>query len=229
MSGGTISYTTVRTGIVTLFTSVFLTGCILNNSPTLTGPVDATDPGNSVVDSLATVDPASVDRGLKDEYAEVERAAKEWDAGAKLYAITINWPATLASGNSQRVYVFGSSTNEQVWWTLAINEQTHKRLRSLIPRSDYLGTDLDPVATQYWQINAVTALQAAEAAGGKEFREQNITGIQVTTSLIDQGPKGWLWWVVNYRVAQDYVKYYVDPKTGQVYDEDGEPLASTNG
>ena len=203
-----------------------LAGCGgLKNVPTVTLSDGATPTASATVDtSLLSIDPASVMPTFISEFNQVEELAKSWKPDAQFYGLTASWPTTLAQARGKRVYIFGSPSNPTVWWTVALNEQTNERIRSIIPKEDYLGTDLVPVAQQFWKLNALEALQIAEKAGGTTFRQNN-PGAEVTSTLAHRGPKGWLWWVVTYRADNNReLLVRIHPSSGEIYTEDGEPM-----
>lgn len=207
--------------ILTITLTVFLTGC-LKNSPTLEGPLGDTD--TPPIENLSTVDADTLTSGFITERQTADAMAKAWHADSVIYAMTVSWPPNLAEGRDKRVYVYGSATAPQVWWTVGINEQTDHSIPALIPRKDYLGTTLPAMQTAYWSLNPVQALQIAEEKGGKEFREDN-PGAEVTASLAQQGPNNWLWWVVSYRGNDtNQLRVRIHPQSGVVYDEQGQEL-----
>lgn len=107
-----------------------------------------------------------------------------------------------------------------------MNEQTGERIRALIPKEDYLGATLPPTPVEFWKINSLQALQIADAGGGQAFREQN-PGAEITASLTRQGPNDWLWWVVTYRgLNNQTTSVRIQPATGEIYDESGQPVTT---
>lgn len=205
-----------------------LTGCFGQNNPTFNAPASQLSASVSpALPTLLTTDAKSATADLIAEYQQALASARQWHADAKLYAVTVEWPPTLLTGLAKRVYVFGSAADHDQWWTLAINEQTKEHIRSYVPKSDYLGYELQPVSLAYWKINAVQALQIADANGGKDFRAAN-PGSEITESLAAIGPKGWLWWTVNYRGENNAEKHVIiHPSTGVVYDTDGDPVGAS--
>lgn len=205
-----------------------LSGCFGQNSPTLQAP--ASQLSSSALPALATLLTTNAQAATADlvtEYQQALAAAQQWHSDAQLYAMTVEWPPSLLPGNAKRVYVFGSAADHDQWWTLAVNEQTKDHIRSLVSKSDYLGYQLTPVNVSYWKINAVQALQIADTNGGKDFRQAN-PGSEITASLAEIGPNGWLWWTVNYRGESGAEKHIlIHPTTGVVYDSTGQPVGAS--
>lgn len=198
----------------------------MRNTPTL----KFSDQPTTSDDSLLSVDAQTLTETLAQEFEMAQNLATAWRSDAEPVAVTVTWPPNLARGRAKRVYVFGSPTETATWWTVAMHEQTGERVRSLIPKEDYLGPNVAPIARKYWQVNAVQALQIADGEGGKQFRQEH-PGAQVSASLITQGPKGWLWWIVSYRGEDNQtLQVRIDPATGDVYNENGDlvrPLEPT--
>lgn len=203
-----------------------LTGssCSLANNPTLNIDETTNTPASS--NTLLGVDPTEISDSLTKEFQDAQALAKTWRSDATLYAHTVNFPSSLARGESKRVYVFGSITALSDWWTVTVNEQTGERVRALIPREDYLGPTLPTVPLEFWAINSIQSLQIADEAGGKDFREEN-PGAEMTATLMRKGPNDWLWWTVDYRGLNNQVKTVrIHPMSGAVYDENGQPVAA---
>lgn len=202
---------------------VTLGGCLFQNSPTL----DLTSPPATEDNTIVSVDPTLVSTALLDEFNQVRTLAQTWRSDAQFYALTVSWPSNLARGRARRVYVFASPIDPNNWWTVAVNEQTEERMRSLIPREDYLEPMLEPIPMDFWKLNEIQAIQAAEANGGKAFREAN-PGAEVSATLARRGPNNWLWWVVRYRGLDDKdLIVRIHPGSGEIYNEQGEPVNST--
>lgn len=217
----------LRRPLIALLAASVLAGCGgLSNSPTLTPSPNTTTPTTSASASLLTVDPQTVLPSLISELAQVEELARAWRPDAQFYATTVSWPADLSLGRARRVYIFGSASVPTDWWTMAVNEQTNERMRALIPKEDYLGVHLPPMARQYWKIDALTALQTAEKAGGTAFRAAHPSA-DVTGTLAHLGPRGWLWWGITYRGAgEEELSVRIHPASGEVYNEQGELITS---
>lgn len=214
------------TFILIVLIASLLTGCsALKNVPIL----NISEAPDDTSENLATIDPSALTADYQAQLAKAETAAKEWQPDATLRAVAASWPSTLPLASSKQAYIFGSPNLPTTWWVYSYHEGNDERLRSEIPRSDYLGPDLPELPRQFWQLNAVEALQQAEKAGGAAFRESN-PGAEVTASLSVQGPKGWLWWLVSYRGLNDsQLTVRVHPSTGDLYDDEGNLLSSDEG
>ncbi len=228
-----------RWGILALVVLVALTGCGLKSSKETDAAQDEASAGstestesaatNSDSGTLVTLAPTSVELQLTTNLNRATNAAQVWHDDAVLTYVSVDIPASLAPASGNEVYVFGSASDPLNWWTYSIAQESDKFVRAIIPKEDYLGADVVPVNTQYWQMNYVEALQLAETNGGSSFRSSH-EGTRVTTFLSQRSPRGWLWWSVEYTAPSgDVFTLLVNPFRGEVVDETGNELAPPKG
>lgn len=177
--------------------------------------------------NLTNVDPLSLDDLITTNYNLAKSKAQDWQADSVLVNITIKLPRNLAYKQAAETYVFGSNSNPTNWFSFSISEQSSKYIRAVIPKEDYLGSDIKPINATYWKMNYLKAFQLAETNGGSTFRGAN-TNTDIVTTLANDEPKGWLWWKIEYK-STDTGKFLiikVNPNDSTVIDENGNPLST---
>lgn len=227
----------VRWIVASLAIALSLTSCGLKGSKTTeeTDSASSTESTDAAVSTetggstVATILPTSVDVQLTTNLNRATSAATTWQPDAVLTYVSVEVPASLAPDAGNEVYVFGSPKDATNWWTYSIAEENGKFVRAIIPKEDYLGADVVPINTEYWQMNYVEALQLAEGSGGASFRSAH-EGTRVTTFLSQRSPRGWLWWTVEYTAPTgDVFTLLVNPFRGEVVDETGTEVAPPKG
>lgn len=167
---------------------------------------------------LTNLDPTSALEEIKSNYNTAELKATQWQSGAVLYSASAKITPTLDWQDVVEVYTFGSNSQPNFWWTISISVRSKNYIRAIIPKEDYLGSNLRTVTLEYWKINYVEAFQIAERNGGKEWREkQKSTNYQITTTLAHGDPKNYLYWIVEYQNSDGS-----DKKTVQINAYNGE-------
>ncbi|MBI4185520.1 hypothetical protein HY524_00535 [Candidatus Berkelbacteria bacterium] len=221
--------------VALLLVSLTLSGCSLGKKTSDTS-TSSTTQNQSTSDtqqpsptgdpnSLTGLLPSSINTKVTTNLNLATNAAHAWQSDAVLTYVSVELPATLAPDSGNEVYVFGSAADNTNWWTYSIAQDTGKFVRALIPREDYLGATLDPVNTNYWNMNYVEALQLAESNGGADFRSKNAS-TRVTIFLSQRAPRGWLWWTVEYTAASgEQLTLLVNPNRGEVVNEAGDEVA----
>lgn len=205
-----------------------LTGCLKSNpteTPTTeesTTSSQTTEPVTTVSD-LTNLAPASFDTDLMTHFTLGKAAARAWKPDAVLSYVSVTL-ATLAPNKGSEVYVFGSASDLDNWFTYSVSQDTGKSVRAIIPKADYLGSQLTPINEAYWSMNYVQALQLAEQNGGATFRISN-PNPQMTVYLSNRTPRGWLWWTVEYTGASgETLVLLINPYLGGVADAQGNQL-----
>lgn len=177
------------------------------------------------VQDLTNIDSTTV-VGISGDLTKAKEMAVQWQADAKLYHLAMKLPADLSINNSTETFTFGSDKDTNNWWTISISQKSNKYIRAIIPKEDYLSSGLTPAKLDYLNVNYVKAFQLAETNGGKAFRQKNATAT-VTLNLANGQPKGWLWWVAEYKSADgETLSVRIDPNLGQVVDEQGSPVTT---
>lgn len=205
-----------------------LTGCLksrtTDNTTTSTAPetTESTTQTPTVSD-LTTLAPATFDTDLTTHFTLGSAAATAWKPDAVISYVSVTLP-TLTPNTGSEVYVFGSASDLDNWFTYSVSQETGKSVRAIIPKADYLGSQLTPINQAYWSMNYVQALQLAEQNGGATFRINN-PNPQLTIYLSNRTPRGWLWWTVEYKAASGAtLVLLINPYLGGVKDEQGNDL-----
>lgn len=178
--------------------------------------------------NLTNIEPTTIDDLVTTNYNLAKSKAQDWKSDAVLVNLTVKLPKNLAANQATETYVFGSATDSLNWFSFSISEQSSKYIRAVIPKEDYLGTDIKPINFSYWKMNYVKAFQLAETNGGETFRADNQNS-EVITTLANDEPRGWLWWKIEYKSAdtgQNLIRK-INPNDGTVIDESGNPLSTT--
>lgn len=179
----------------------------------------------TTTEDLTNID-ASTIVGITTDLNTAKEKALEWQEDAALYHLAVKLPADLSTGNATETFTFGSDKDKANWWTISISQKSNKYIRALIPKEDYLGADLTPAKLDYLNTNYVQAFQLAETNGGKAFRQKNAS-TTITMNLSNSQPKGWLWWVAEYKAPDgETLNIRIDPNLGQVVDEQGNPVSA---
>jgi len=204
-----------------IFAAMVLTG--LSCTKKSSQPTETTT--TTTVQDLTNIDPTTV-VGITTDLNKAKEKALEWQSDAKLYHLAIKLPSDFSIGNATETFTFGSNKDSNNWWTISLSQKSGKFIRAIIPKEDYLGSDLTAAKLDFLNTNYVKAFQLAETSGGKAFRQKNATAV-VTLNLANGQPKGWLWWVVEYKSADgETLNIRIDPNLGQVVDEQGNPITT---
>jgi hypothetical protein len=195
-----------------------LLGCGLKKTTEPTTPPTAPEAPQVSVDT-------STAKAKQDENFQLAKSkAAIWYADSVFYQLQVKVGSQLDLSSGTETYVFGSPKDTGNWWTIAISQSSGKFIRAVIPKEDYLGADLSPAKLDFWKTSYGDALVTSEANGGQDFRAQN-TISEVSITLSNGQPNGWLWWVVEYKgTGGETFKARVEPGTGTAYDEQGNPL-----
>lgn len=163
--------------------------------------------------SLANIDPSEFDELVKTQYASGRKKAEEINPNYKLSAIQIILPSLEINVGDTR-YIFSSPTDSQNNFTITFSNTSNNYLRAIIPKDDYLG-DLAIMDTSLWKFNYVTAIQIAEKAGGKEWREKN--GLSSVEILLFQDTSlNILKWTVQYDNGSQDFSININASNGKI-------------
>jgi hypothetical protein len=203
---------------------VLLAGCS-GRGGAATEPTASTTTESPAAAAITTVDPTTVDQALADQLTAARTKAKEWQADALLHAVNVELPTDLGADGSAVTFVFGSPAAPNDWWTYSVNDATKRSIRATIPKTDYLGSALTPVSTQFWKMNYVQAFQLADGNGGAQVRAAH-PDARVKLYLNHREPRQWLWWTVEY-IGGDQVllTLLVNPNRGEVVNTNGTNIA----
>lgn len=176
---------------------------------------------------LATVDPVMYDAELTANYEKSQVAATTWNKDAQLVMVSIKLPSDLSISNATETYTYGSPNDVYYWWTYSLSEFSGKTVRALVNKEDYLGTNVKPISINFWRTNFIEAFQIADNNGGREFRQNN-QNVSISETLSVSQPKGWLWWLVEYKTPLgESFSVRINPNDKSVVDESGE-IITTN-
>lgn len=175
---------------------------------------------------LTTIDPTTISTTFLTNYNTAKEKAILWKGDAKLVTLTVKLPQDLSLNKATETFVFGSDSDPDYWWTFSISESSGKYVRALIPKEDYLGTATTAIAEKYWKTNYLQAFQKADSYTGKSFRTSN-SEVEVIVTLSHGDPKGWLWWLVEYKSADgNSTKVRINPGDLTIVDDLGNTISS---
>lgn len=181
---------------------------------------------NVATSNLTNTDASTADSLMVQNYELARTKAASWKPDAVLVAVQVKLPLDLSVNKANETFIFGSASDTNNWWSFSVSEQSGKFVRAIIPKEDYLGTDIKPIQTKYWKMNYAKAFQLADAAGGSAFRNNN-PDTQVTQTLRQMQPNGWLWWEVEYKSPTNKLILKVNPNDANIVDESGNPVSAT--
>lgn len=223
--------------VAILVVPFLLTGCLPKKAPKSkpssspaglgASPKAATSPVATVVDgTYLTIEPDQLSETLAATRRMAEEKVKAWQADAVLYHLSVTLPANLAAGAATEVYTFGSKGDAYNWWTITNSGKTGKSVRAIIPKEDYLGTELAPIPIQFWKISYIEAFQLAQAAGGGEYLA-SYPDARINLGLSVSQPKDYLWWSVEYQADdQPALRILINPATKEAVNESGVPITA---
>lgn len=175
---------------------------------------------------LATVDPTAYDAQLTANYEQSQASATAWNKDAQLVMVSVKLPSDLSLNNATETFTYGSPSDVYYWWTYSLSESSGKTVRALVNKEDYLGTNVKPISINYWRTNYIEAFQIADNNGGKEFRQNN-QNVTVSETLSVSEPKGWLWWLVEYKTPLgESFSVRINPNDQTIVGESGEVITS---
>ena len=148
-------------------------------------------------DNLLTIDPGTLAAEIKEGLELAQNKAEDWQSNAMLVAVQVEIPGSLKKAYLSTRYIFSSTSTSYYYWTIALTSGNENYVRALIPKEDYISTDLKVILSQFWKYNYIEALQIAEQNGGTNWRQtHNLGGVKMVLSRGQ--PQGWLYWQVEY-------------------------------
>lgn len=159
---------------------------------------------------LTNIDPADFNEFTKEELDLAYAKAREIDPDYTLSALEIEIGSTLKPETVITRYIFTSKSDTSHNWMITISAANRQYIRAKVPKTDYLG-DIQPINLQLWKFNYVSALQIAESAGGKYWREGEKDDFQgVILSLKTDSNNSWLVWNAEYKSSESSTSYKID-------------------
>jgi len=187
-------------------------------SPSPSASTSTTASAEPNKNDLTNLDPSSALDETKANFKVAQEKAILWHPDAVLYSTSAKITSTLDWQDVIEVYTFGSAQEPANWWTISISVRSKNYVRAIIPKEDYLGANLTPIALQYWKINYLEAFQTAEKNGGKDWRNnQKNSNYQITVTLAHAEPNNYLYFIVEYQNSDGS-----DKKTIQINANNGE-------
>jgi len=184
-----------------------------NPSNTNTQATSSSSSSQTKISNLTNLDPADFDSLVKTEYALATEKAEAQNPANKLTGIQIKINADMDPESVETIYVFTSAVNDVNNWVITLAGQNQNYVRALIPKEDFFG-NADPINTELWKYNFVTALQLAEKNGGSTWREQN-TLLGIVLTLKHTGTNNWLLWTVSYTGEKENYTIQLDANSGK--------------
>ncbi len=172
-------------------------------------------------DNLANISAQDYNDILKSNFAIASKKALEWKKDAQFVFLKIQIPGDLNLKKITETYVFTSTASKTLYWTIGFDLEKNY-IRALIWKDDFLKEESPKkIATQFWEIDWITAFQKAEIMGGKEFREKHQEDLEITINLTHAQPKNYLYWIVTYNSLESGEKKIVqiNASTGEVLEE----------
>ncbi len=154
--------------------------------------------------------------------AKTKILAASWQDDAVFTAYNFNVPANLSPNSVVETFIFGSAKDADNWWTCSVDSKG-KTLRAIIPKDDYLGSNLSPISEQYLKISYSEALKTADDKGGIVFKSQYPDNSEVLT-MTQSAPNNWLWYVIEFKSTDKNQKIRISANDGNIYDDNGQPM-----
>lgn len=161
--------------------------------------------------NLLTIEADTIEALQSEKLNFANKKANDWQSNSKLVAVQVEVPSSLRKENVSTRYIYSSPSVNYYYWTIAISADNTSYIRALIPKEDYLNSNLDIILNDFWKFNYVQALQIADENGGSDWRETNNLG-QVTMVLSRGQPNNYHYWNIEYVAV----------------DEDGQRIDSNN-
>ncbi len=165
-------------------------------------------------ENLLTIDGDTVEPNQREKLDFANKKSQQWQSNAKLVAVQVEIPSSLREDSVSTRYIYSSPSVNYYYWTIAISADNTSYIRALIPKEDYLSSNLDIILNDFWKINYAEALQIADENGGSDWREANALG-QVSLVLSRGQPNNYHYWNVEY-VAVDQDGQRVDSQSYKV-------------
>jgi len=140
-----------------------------------------------------TQDPASFDEQFNLFKNQANELAIAYRKDAKLVYVRVKIPAGFNSSLFQYTFVYDSNSDQQNHWVITFEKNADNFIRAVIPKQDFLGSDLKQILPLYWKTNFVTALQKAEPVIGEAFRREHGNDYKIELDLGRKGDESLTW------------------------------------
>ena len=220
--------------IILVFFAIMIIGALVwfwFNQKNQPQPEPETQPETETeeVDNLANINAQDYSEILKSNFATTSKKALEWQKDAQFVFLKVQIPGDLNLQKITETYVFTSAASKTLYWTIGFDLEGNY-IRALIWKDDFLkGESPKKIATQFWEIDWITAFQKAEEVDGKKFREEHQKDLEITADLTHSQPKNYLYWIITYNSLESGDKKIVqiDASTGEVLEESSESEQET--
>jgi len=205
--------------LIVLGFAAFLISSRRKQETTQTTTSEQTTTPSVTAQDLSNLPPAQFDASIKENLAQATSFAKKWRSDAKLVYFQVKLTSLIPNEGTE-IFAFDSPSVSDSHFTFTISQKSKRYIRAIIPEEDYLG-NLSAIDQSFWKYNYVSALQTAETAGGKEFRDKNSTWT-IEINLSRGEPNNWLWYVIDYKSETgDSFSIKINPETGEINKETG--------
>jgi hypothetical protein len=155
----------------------------------------------------------------KQQYTEAVGRAHSWQKNAVLERVYRSYSGTLTPGGGASVtFAFSSLADPEKTFEVAYTGD--KTTERKVAKQGF-ELNLIPIDTAEWQVDPETALQKAEAGGGRTFREQHLAGFKVLEQMAKTGSHP-LQWYFRYDTgdgSHKRLELWLNAKTGAVSDQ----------
>ncbi len=169
---------------------------------------------NQAPQPTASADPAAE---FKAEYKKAKETAKKWQDNATLERVFRVFNGTISPDEPQPV-IFAFSSLAEATKVYQVTVLPNAEPQSEKKQKQDFEILLNPLGDDVLAITPDDALQKAEEAGGKTFREQHLAGYRVLQQLASTG-KYPAQWLVRYDTGDGSklrLEIYLNAKTGEV-------------
>jgi hypothetical protein len=162
----------------------------------------------------ASADPAAE---FKAEYKKAKETAKKWQDNATLERVYRVYNGTISSEEPQPV-IFAFSSLAEATKVYQVTVPRDGEPRTEKKQKQDFEILFNPLSDDVLAITPDDALQKAEDAGGKTFREQHLAGYRVLQQLASSGkyPAQWLVRYDTGDASKLRLEIYLNAKTGEV-------------
>ncbi len=151
------------------------------------------DQTQTATPELLSQDPASFDEQFNAIKNHANELAIAYRQNAKLVYVRVKIPAGLNLDLTQYTFVYDSVSDQQNHWVVTFEKDANTFIRALIPKSDFLGSDLKQILPLYWKTNFVSVLQKAEPEIGEKFRAEHINDYKIELNLSRKSDEPLTW------------------------------------
>ncbi len=167
-----------------------------------------------------TVNPSGANEGIsqaKQRYTESLAKAHDWQRNATLERVYRTYEGTMTpEGGAATTYTFASLAEPTHSFEVTFAGDGALTTKKSTKQSFELA--FNPIDTAEWSIDPDKALQVAEDAGGRTFREQHLAGFKVSQNLQQKGTFPVMWYFRYDTGDGTRLRHeiFVNAKTGEI-------------